>query len=212
MRPREALGRALRDFYEHSWLLLAINATLGVALVVAVLATLAMPLAVVAVALAGPLLAAVVHCAVTLQRTGNLAFADAWEGLRVHWRHGLVLAFAGAVLFGAALFALRFYGNAAVWPLAFLSLYVLVLLVIYELVLWTVAIAEPEQGLRRSMAQAAGFVASRPFATLLLGLVLLLVNIAGIAAAVMPFLTLTVAYTFLATAHFVLPPTTEETT
>ena len=35
---------------------------------------------------------------------------------------------------------------------------------------------------------------------------------AGIAAAVMPFLTLTIAYTFLAVAHFVLPtPTPEET-
>jgi hypothetical protein len=39
----------------------------------------------------------------------------------------------------------------------------------------------------------------------MLGFALLLVNAAGIAAAVMPFLTLTVAYTFLATAHFVLP-------
>ena len=32
MRPREALGRALRDFYEHSWLLFAI--TLAITLVV----------------------------------------------------------------------------------------------------------------------------------------------------------------------------------
>jgi len=212
MKPRQALGLALRDFYAHSWLLLAINAALGVALVAAVLATLAMPLAVVVIALTGPLLAALVHCAVTLQRTGNLAVADALEGLRVHWRHGLVLASAGAVFFGSAIFALRFYWSSAIWPLAFLSLYVFFLLLIYELVLWTFAIAEPEQGLRRSAGEAAGFVASRPFSTLLLGLVLVLVNIAGIAAAVMPFLTLTVAYTFLATAHFVLPPTMEETT
>jgi hypothetical protein len=212
MRPREALGRALRDFYEHSLLLVAINTVLGVALVAAVLATLAMPIAVIVVALAGPLLAAVVHCAVTLQRTGNLALADAWEGIRVHWRHGLALAFMGAVVFGSAMFALRFYGASAVWPLAFLSLYLLVLLVVYELVLWTVAIAEPEQGLRRSMVQAAELVALRPLSTLGLGLVLVLVNLAGIAAAVMPFLTLTVAYTFLVTAHFVLPPTMEETT
>ena len=56
------------------------------------------------------------------------------------------------------------------------------------------------------MARDAGrFVAVRPGATLLLGLALFLVNAAGVAAAVMPFLTLTVAYTFLATAHFVLP-------
>jgi len=211
MRPRQALVLALRDFYEHSWLLLAINAALGVGLVAAVLATLAMPLAVVVIAFAGPLLAAVVHCAVTLQRTGNLAFADAWEGLRLHFRHGLVLALAGAVLVGSAIFALRFYWSSALWPLAFLSLYVLVLLLIYGLVLWTFAIAEPERGLRRSASEAAGFVVSRPLSTLLLGLVLVLVNVAGIAAAVMPFLTLTVAYTFLATAHFVLPPPVEET-
>jgi hypothetical protein len=42
-----------------------------------------------------------------------------------------------------------------------------------------------------------------------LGLALLLVNIAGIAAAVMPFLTLTVAYTFLVTARFLVPPEEE---
>jgi len=212
MKPQAALRLALRDFYEHSWLLFAINAALGVALVVAVLATLATPLAVGAVALAGPLLAAVVHCAVTLQRTGNLAVADALEGLRLHWRHGVVLALAGASVLGLAVVALRFYGTSEVWPLAFLTLYVLVLLLIYELVLWTFVIAAPARGLRRNASEAAGFVASRPVSTLALGLALVLVNIAGIAAAVMPFLTLTVAYTFLATAHFVLPPTTEETT
>ena len=39
---------------------------------------------------------------------------------------------------------------------------------------------------------------------------LLLVNLAGIAAAVMPFLTITVAYSFVAVAHFVLPPEARE--
>ena len=52
--------------------------------------------------------------------------------------------------------------------------------------------------------------AQRPGATLLLGLALLLVNLAGIAAAVMPFLTITVAYSFLAVAHFVVPPEDKE--
>jgi len=37
------------------------------------------------------------------------------------------------------------------------------------------------------------------------------VYLAGAAAAVMPFLTLTIAYSFVAVAHFALPrPTTEE--
>jgi hypothetical protein len=51
-------------------------------------------------------------------------------------------------------------------------------------------------------------VARRPGAALGLGLGLLLVNAAGLAAAVMPFLTLTLAYSFVAAAHFALPPST----
>jgi hypothetical protein len=40
--------------------------------------------------------------------------------------------------------------------------------------------------------------------------VLLLVNLAGIAAAVMPFLTITLAYSFVAVAHFVVSPEARE--
>ena len=209
MRPREALRLALRDFYENSWRLVVLNGAFGLVLVVSVLAALAMPLAAVLVVAAGPFVAVLVHCAVTLVRTGSLFFADAWEGLRLHWRRGLALGALGLAVVVAALMALRFYGRVSMWPLAFLTFYVLVLLLIYALVLWTLAIAEPERKLGAVAREAAGFVASRPGATLLLGLALLLVNVVGIAAAVMPFLTLTVAYTFLATAHFVLPPAEE---
>jgi hypothetical protein len=209
MRPREALRLALRDFYENSWRLVVLNGAFGLVLVVGVLAALAMPLAAVLVLAAGPLVAVLAHCAVTVVRTGSLFFADAWEGLRLHWRRGLALGALGAAVAAVAFLALRFYGGASLWPLAFLTFYVLVLLLIYALVLWTLAIAEPERRLAAVAREAAGFVASRPGATLLLGLALLLVNVAGIAAAVMPFLTLTVAYTFLATAHFVLPPPEE---
>jgi hypothetical protein len=211
MRPGQAMRLALRDFYANSLRLLLVNALLGSLLVVCVLVTLASPLAGVLALTLGPVGAALVHCAVTLVRTGNLELADAWDGLRMHWRRGLVLAALGASLLVLGLVAIRFYGGASLWPLAFLTLYLLVLLGIYGLVLWVVAIAEPEHGLRWAAANAATFVASRPGATLLLGFALLLVNLAGIAAAVMPFLTLTIAYTFLATAHFVLPPTPEET-
>jgi hypothetical protein len=200
---------ALRDFYANSWLLVFWNAVLGVVLVVSVLAALAFPLAAVLVLAAGPLVAVLVHCAVTLVQTGNLFFADAWEGLRLHWRRGLGLEALGVALVLFGVVAWRFYGGASLWPLAFLTLYLVVLLGIYALVLWTLAIAEPERRLGTVAREAAGFVAARPGATLLLGLVLLLVNVAGIAAAVMPFLTLTLAYTFLATAHFVLPPPEE---
>jgi len=210
MNARDAVRLALRDFYENSWRLLAVNALLGAALVAAALATLAMPVAGVLLVLTGPLLAALVHCAVTLQRTGNLALVDAWEGARLHWKRGLELALIGSAVFALGVFAVRFYGGSAIWPLVFLSLYVLVLLVVYGLVVWTLAIADPEHGLRHTASEAAVVVGSRPLPTLALGLVLVLVNIAGVAAAVMPFLTLTVAFTFLAIAHFVLPPTVEE--
>jgi hypothetical protein len=79
-----------------------------------------------------------------------------------------------------------------------------VLLGIYAVVLATYAIAEPERPLRLAARAAAALGARRPGATLLLGLALLLVNLAGVAAAVMPFLTLTVAYSFVAVAHFVI--------
>jgi len=211
MKPRDALVLALRDFYANSWRLVAVNAALGVVLVASILAALALPVAGVLIAAAGPAAAVIVHCSVRLVRTGDLAFADAWEGLRLHWRRGLVLSVVSCGLLGLGAVALRFYGASAIWPLVFLTLYVLVLLGIYGLVLWTLAIAEPDRGLRAAAREAATLVATRPGATLALGLALVLINLAGIAAAIMPFLTLTVAYTFLATAHFVLPsPTLEE--
>jgi hypothetical protein len=211
MNPREAMRLALRDFYENSWRLVLLNAAFGIVLVASILAALAVPLAAVMVAAAGPATAVLVHCAVTLVRTGSLALADAWDGLRLHWRRGLELVVLGAALVGLGVAALRFYGGLALWPLAFLTVYVFVLLGIYQLVLWTFAIAEPTRGLGSAALDAASFVAARPGATIALGLVLLLVNLVGLAAAVMPFLTLTVAYTFLAAAHFVLPaPIPEE--
>jgi hypothetical protein len=212
MRPGEALRLALRDFYGNSWRLLVVNTVLGAALVAAILAALAFPLAGLLVIAVGPLAAALVHCAVTLVRTGDLELADALDGLRLHWRRGLALAVVELVLVVLAVVALRAYGGSGLWPLAFLSFYVFVLLGIYGLVVWTLAVAEPSRPLRAVAREAADIAASRPGALLVLGLALVVVNVVGIAAAVMPFLTLTIAYTFLAVAHFVLPsPTTEET-
>src|SRR5262249_11752741 len=156
------------------------------------------------VVLSGPVVAALVHCAVTLVQTGNLELVDAWDGLRVHWRRGVLLGALGGVLVGLAVFAIRFYGASSLWPPPFVALSVLLALGVYGLVLWTLAIAEPDRPLHAAARKAAELVALRPGATLVLGLALAVVNLAGIAAAVMPFLTLTVAYTFLVTAHFVL--------
>jgi len=204
-----ALRLAARDMFHNSWRLVPVNAALGAVIVVVSVATIAVHAALVLAVLAGPFAVALVHCSVTLVRTGNLALADAWEGLKLHWRRGLQLGAAGTALVLLAALAFRFYTRSSYgWPLAFVTLYLVVLLGIYAAVLATFAVAEPERPLRLAAREAAALGARRPGATLLLGLALLLVNLAGVAAAVMPFLTLTVAYSFVAVAHFALPKET----
>jgi hypothetical protein len=203
---RRALGLALGDLYRNSWRLVLVNAALGVVLVFAVVCAVAVHALLVLVVLAGPAAAVLAHCSVTLVRTGNLVLADAWAGLRLHWRRGLELGAAGVALGVLAGIAVHFYsGSRFGWPFAFLTLYLAVALGIHAVVLTTVAVAHPGVPLRVVARQAATVWAQRPGATLLLGLVLLLVNVVGVAAAVMPFLTITVAYSFVAVAHFVLP-------
>ena len=211
MTARRALRLAFGDLYQNSWRLVVVNATLGAILVCCAVLAVAVPALLVLAVLAGPVVTALAHCSVTLVRTGNLALADAWEGLRLHWRRGLALGAAGVALGVLAGVAVHFYTRSSVgWPFAFLTLYLVVLLGIYAVVLTTVAVAEPGEPLRNVARQAATVGAQRPGATLLLGLALLLVNLVGVAAAVMPFLTITVAYSFVAVAHFVLPAEARE--
>jgi hypothetical protein len=211
MSARRALGLAFGDLYRNSWRLVPVNAALGAVIVFSAVAAIAVHALLVLAVLAGPLVAALAHGSVTLVRTGNLALADVWEGLRLHWRRGLALGAAGVALGVLAALAVHFYTRSSVgWPLAFLTLYLVVLLGIYAAVLTTIAVANPELPLRVIARNAATLAAQRPGATLLLGLALLLVNLAGVAAAVMPFLTVTVAYSFVAVAHFVLPAEARE--
>lgn len=211
MSARRALGLACGDLYRNSWRLVPVNAALGAVLVFSALAAIAVHALLVLAVLAGPLAAALAHCSVTLVRTGNLVLADAWDGLRLHWRRGLELGAAGVALGVLAAVAVHFYTRSSVgWPLAFATLYLVVLLGVYAAVLMTVAVANPELPLRLAARDAAAIGAQRPGTTLLLGLALLLVNLAGVAAAVMPFLTITVAYSFVAVAHFVLPAEARE--
>jgi hypothetical protein len=210
-RPGEALRLALRDLYRNSWRLLPLNALVGAVLVAVAVTAYAVRLAVVLVVLAGPAAAALVHAAVTLVRTGDLTLADGVDGLRRNWLRGLTLGACGSAFAFLGLLAVRFYAHSRfAWPLAFVALYLLVIAAIYLLVVWTLAIAEPERRLGAAARDAAELVARRPVATTVLGLALVLVNAAGVAAAVMPFLTLTVAYSFLAAAHFALTPQSPE--
>jgi hypothetical protein len=211
MSARRALWLAVVDLYRNSWRLVPVNAAVGAVLVFAAVCALAVHALLVLVVLAGPLVAALAHSSVTLVRTGNLKLADAWEGLRLHWRRGLALGAAGLALGVVAALAVHFYTRSSVgWPLAFVTFYLVVLLGIYAAVLTTVVVADPQLPWRAAARSAATLVAQRPGPTLLLGLALLLVNLAGVAAAVMPFLTLTLAYSFVAVAHFVLPAEARE--
>jgi hypothetical protein len=211
MTARSCLRLAVGDLFRNSWRLVPVNAALGAVLVLSAYAAVAVHALLVLAVLAGPIALALAHCSVTLVRTGNLELADALEGLRLHWRRGLGFAAAGLALVVLGALAIHFYTRSSVgWPFAFLTLYLVVLLGIYGALLATVAVAQPERPLQLIARQAAAVGAQRPGATLLLGLALLLVNLAGIAAAVMPFLTVTVAYSFLAVAHFVVPPEDKE--
>jgi hypothetical protein len=211
MSARRALGLACADLYRNSWRLVPVNAALGAVLVFVAVAAITVHVFLVLAVLAGPLAAALAHSSVTLVRTGNLKFADAWEGLRLHWRRGLALGAAGVALGVLAGVAIHFYARSSVgWPFAFLTLYLVVLLGIYAAVLTTVAVADPGLSFRLAARNAGVLAAGRPGATLSIGLVLLLVNLAGIAAAVMPFLTITLAYSFVAVAHFVVSPEARE--
>ena len=98
MKVGAALRLAGRDLFENSWRLVPVNAALGVVLVAVGMAAVAVHGALVFAVLAGPIAAALVHCSVTLVRTGNVAFADAREGLLLHWRRGLQLGAAGSII------------------------------------------------------------------------------------------------------------------
>jgi hypothetical protein len=205
MTARAALSLAVRDLYSQSWRLVLVNAALGLALVVVLLLAAANPVALVLVPLVGPLAATLVHCAVTLVRTGDLLLADAVAGLRANWLRGLALGAGLVAVVALGATAVRFYADRpAAWPLAFLTLYVLAAVLLLGLIGWTLAVAEAAP-LRVAARRAAELAASRPGGTLLIGLALLLVNAAGIAAALMPFLTLTLAFSFLVAARFALP-------
>jgi hypothetical protein len=204
---RRALGVAASDLYHQAWRLIVLNVLLGGAVVAVVLISLAVPPAVVLAILIGPVLAAVMHCVVTLAQTEDLRLSELGNGLRRYWRQGIALgaALAVAVVLGVAV--VPFYARAGTWawPLAALSAYLLLMFGVFQLALWPLAVFETGRPLRAVARDAARAVARRPFGFLGLAFALLLVNAVGIAAAILPFLTLTISYSFLVSAHFALP-------
>jgi hypothetical protein len=215
MSVGSALRSALGDTYRYSWRLLVVNSAVSAVVCAVVLVVSAFPLVLlVAPVFAGPVAAALVYCVVVLVRDGSFELNDALYGLRRFWRQGFALGalFGAALLLGAL--AVTFYSSAEhrAVPLAVLSVYVVAIACLILLVAWPLAISEPERGLGDALRSAWLLALHAPLRLFMLGAVLLVINVAG-AVTVLPLLTLTIAYSFLATARVVLPvPNLEEAT
>jgi hypothetical protein len=206
MTAQQALRRAAMDFYRQSWRLAVLNAVLATMILAVAAVAISVPAAGVLVVLVGPVAAGVMYCAVTLAETDQLRLGDALVGVRRCWRRGAALA---AILGAAGLagsVAVRAYANAWTWgwPLAALALYLLGLFGVLQLWLWPLAVADREHSLGAVFLDAVRGMARRPLASLGLAAALTAVNVGGFVAALVPLLTLTVAFSFLAAAHLAL--------
>ena len=207
-----ALRSAAADFYRQSWRLFCLNAALSALVVPVAVVGLWVPAVWALLVLTGPLAAALLHCAVVVTRTGQLALGEVVTGLRLHWRRGLVLGLVVAAGTALGVHAISFYAGRGALVLAVLGVYVLIAFAAFQLVLWPLAIFESGVPARRVLGDAARALLQRPLQALALTAALLVVNAIGLAAAAVPFLTLTVAYSALAVARFALPPTREADT
>jgi hypothetical protein len=206
MSAGAALGAAFRDLYGQSWRFFLLNAALSAFVVPILIVGLWVPALWLLLLGAGPLAAALMHCAVVAAATSELRLRDAAIGLRLHWKRGLFL---GALLAAGSLlavFAVSFYAGRGALVFAVLGIYLALMFAVFQLLLWPLAVLEFGLPIRQVANDAGRALYRRPVQTALLALALVAVNAAGIAAAVMPFLTLTIAYSFLAAARFVLPP------
>jgi hypothetical protein len=212
MRVGDVLRRAVSDLYGSSWRLVVVNSAVSAVVVAVVLIVSAFPLSLlIAPIVAGPVAAALVHCTVKLIREGQFVLADATEGVRMHWRRGFQFgALCGAAILLGAL-AVGFYASERhrVVPLAVLAVYLAALLLLVLLLAMPIAIGEPELPLRESLTRAFLLVLRAPVRFLSFGVALLAVNLLG-AVTVLPALTLTLAYSFLAAGRVALPQTIEE--
>jgi hypothetical protein len=205
-----ALRAAVRDMYEHSWRFALLNAAVSIVTVaVLVVASVTQPALLLLVAV-GPMMAALVHCAVTLQQTHELALSEWFVGLRLHWRRGLVLGALSAVAVALTVMSILFYVHRA-WPIAVFALYVALLFGVLQVHVWPLAVARRGDRLSDVLGDAGRAFVRRPLASVGLAFALLLVNAVG-AIGILPVLTITVAYSTLAAARFALPPPTEEAT
>jgi hypothetical protein len=205
MSPGGALHAAAVDFYHQSWRLAVFNSVLSGLILAILYLTLFVQAAFALLAvLVGPLAASLMYCAVLLAQNDELRFRDALTGVRLLWRRGLLLAAVIVLVVWLGVIAFRFYG-AEQWLFSVLVGDVLAVFAVVQLLAWPRAVRYPDRPLRRVFGDALADFLTRPIATFAFALFLLIVNVLGIAAAVMPFLTLTIAYSCVAAAHFALP-------
>ncbi|MDX6423521.1 MAG: hypothetical protein QOI67_992 [Gaiellaceae bacterium] len=202
-----SLRSAVRDFYQQSWRLLLLNSALSTFVLVVVGLGLWFAPVFLLLVLVGPFAAALMHCAVTLVQTDELRLGDAVTGLRLHWRRGLVLGLFVFAAAAVAAVAVPFYGTIGGWSWVFAlaALYGALLFGALQVVLWPLAVVELDRPLADVVRESVVGFLRRPVAGSLLALALLGINVVGLIAALVPFLTLTIAYSFLAAAHFALP-------
>jgi len=209
MSVRTAMRAALRDLYEHSWRFGLLNAALSVVVLLLLLAaSFAHPVLYLLVAV-GPVAAALMHCAVRVQQTDDLRLREGLTGLRLHWRRGLALAALVGVAAVLVVMSVAFYAYRA-WPVAAVAVAVAVLFAVWQLHVWPLAIARRRERFGDVLRDAGRALAERPVASIGLALALTLVNVVGAGLGILPLLTLTIAYSALAAAHFALPAHTEE--
>lgn len=205
MRPGQALIAALGDLYRQSWRLLLLNAAFSATTLPLLVASVWAPIALApAVLIAGPVTLALMHCAVTLASTEELSVRCGLAGLRLHWRRGVVLGVANGLVLAAGVVALVGYGRSELWPLVAFVGYLLAAYCIFLLALLPLAVVQASTPLRVVLRRALTIVLSQPLQFFVLAVALAIVNLLGAAAALLPLLTLTVAYSFVATAHFML--------
>ena len=212
MTVAAALRAGVGDFYRQSWRLALLNLAVALTLAGAMAAALFVRAAVVLSVLCGPLLAMLMYCCLTLLTTHDLRLADALVGLRLTWRRGLAL---GALLVAAIVLgfvAVPFYAELGVWawPLAALTLYLVLAFLVLQVALWPLAVSEPTRPLFDALRAATTALVRRPLDFFGLGVALVVVNLLGLLFGILPFFALTIAYSSLVSARFALPHTEPE--
>jgi hypothetical protein len=212
MTVAASLRAAISDFYGQSWRMVLLNACVALSLAAVAAATLFVRVAIVLGVLVGPLVTMLMHCCLTLLRTDELHLGNALTGLRTTWRRGLVLGslVVGALVLGVV--AVPFYAGLGVWawPLAVLTVYLVLMFLVLQLAIWPIAVAFPDRPLLDTIRTAGAVVARRPFRFVALAAALAAVNTLGLLLGLLPFFMLTIAYSFFVSAHFALPQTEPE--